>query len=191
MRLFIAVNCGGKTLDALAALQNRLRTLGAKGRFSRPENLHLTLAFLGETPESRVAVISRIIAALGADREGGPAELCLNLCRIGCYRHSGKELWWAAPGTGDPGLPPLLALRARLTAALEKAGIGFDRRPFNAHITLGRDIRGIGAGQGAPPQDLPQGGIPVPVRRVSLMKSEHAAGLLVYTELSGYDLPPL
>jgi 2'-5' RNA ligase len=184
MRLFIAFNFDREAKDALTALQDRLRNLAAGGNFSRQENLHLTLAFLGETPESQVPLIREIIQGLEipAAGEGRPG---LNLCRTGCFRHSGKELWWAGPDRDDPGLPLLLDLRRRLAAGLERRGIDYDRRAFNVHITLGREIRGIPAG----PADLvPEGGIPLPLRRLSLMQSGRAGGLLKYTELYGRDL---
>ena len=48
MRLFIAINFDGEALDDLVRLQTELRDCGAEGNFTRPENLHLTLAFIGE-----------------------------------------------------------------------------------------------------------------------------------------------
>jgi 2'-5' RNA ligase len=181
MRLFIAVNPNGETRDALVALRDRLRGKAAAGNFSRRENLHLTLAFMGETPESQLSLIREIIGDPGLSTGEDPFRL--NLCRTGCFRHSGKELWWIGPAEDDPGLPRLLTLRERLAAALERSGIGFDKRAFRAHITLGRDIRGIPADRAPGPE-----GIPFELNRLSLMKSEHAGGLLVYTEIFGRDL---
>jgi 2'-5' RNA ligase len=189
MRLFIAVKPGGETGSALAALQDRLRARAASGRFPRREDLHLTLAFLGETPESQLPLLGGIIrdSALAA----GQAPLLLNLRRLGCFRHGGKELWWIGPAGEDPGLPPLLALREHLAAALDQAGAGYDRRPFRAHITLGRDIRGIPPDwAGKPEAGLAPGGILFPLGRLSLMKSEYSGKFRVYTELSGAALPP-
>jgi 2'-5' RNA ligase len=182
MRLFIAINAGEETREALIAVQERLRGRAAAGNFSRRENLHLTLAFLGETPESQVPPIRGIIGDPGLS---AGESFRLNLRRTGRFRHGGKELWWIGPAEDDPGLLPLLALREQLAAALEGAGIDFDKRSFRAHITLGRDIRGIPGDWTA---DLPPEGIPFELNRLSLMKSEHAGGLLVYTEISGRDL---
>ena len=186
MRLFIAINLNKETGDALSAIQERLRGTGA-GNFSRRENLHLTLVFLGEKPESQLPPIRRIIGDPGLFG-GGP--LRLNLRRSGCFRHGGKELWWIGPAEDDPGLPRLLALRERLAAALEGAGISFDKRPFRAHITLGRDIRGIPAGwaENLRPGLTPEEGVPFELKRLSLMKSEHSGGLLVYTEIFGVEI---
>ena len=183
MRLFIAINLNRETEDALIAVQERLRERAAAGNFSRRENLHLTMAFLGEKPESLLPSLRRITGDPGLSGGGGP--LRLNLRRSGCFRHGGKELWWIGPAEDDPGLPRLLALREQLAAALEGAGIDFDKRPFKAHITLGRDIRGIPADWAPQPGLVPEGGIPFELKRLSLMKSEHSGGLLRYTEIFG------
>jgi 2'-5' RNA ligase len=73
-------------------------------------------------------------------------------------------------------------LQQRLAAELSASGIVFDKRPFNAHITLGREIKL------SSPIELPAEKLIVPVKRVSLMKSEHINGQLVYTEISGHEL---
>ena len=52
MRLFIAINFDEETKQSIIAVQRRLREWG-RGNFSHPENLHLTLAFLGETAPER------------------------------------------------------------------------------------------------------------------------------------------
>lgn len=185
MRLFIAITFGEEIQDALIALQERIKEGAAAGNFSRRENLHLTLAFLGETPESQVPAIRGIIGDSGLSAGEGP--LRLNLLRTGRFRHGGKELWWIGPAEDDPGLPRLLALRERLAAGLEREGIGFDRRPFRAHITLGRDIRGIPPDRAFQPGLMPEG-IPFEAGCLSLMKSEHSGGLLVYTGLFGIKI---
>jgi 2'-5' RNA ligase len=188
MRLFIAVNPGGEAGGALALLQDRLRAHAAAGRFPRREDLHLTLAFLGETPESRLSLLGGIIC--GSALSAGTGPRFLNLRRMGCFRHGGKELWWIGPDEDDPGLPPFRALREHLAAALEQAGIGYDRRPFRAHITLGRDIRGIPPDWARRPEaGLAPGGILFPLERLSLMKSEYSGKSRVYTELSGAAFP--
>ena len=50
MRLFIAIQLSGKMKEALLDMQGQLRRLGVRGNYTPPENLHLTLAFIGEYP---------------------------------------------------------------------------------------------------------------------------------------------
>jgi 2'-5' RNA ligase len=178
MRLFIAVNFDGTVKSRLLAMQGRLKTQTLKGNFSRPENLHLTLVFIGETPESQVkAVISILENAL----QPPPAPFTLEFSHTGRFRHSNKELWWIGADKNDPDLRYLSELRQRITRGLAEGGIKFDDRPFNAHITLGREIKH------AAPITLPDERVTVKIGRVSLMSSTHERGLLVYTELFGVD----
>ena len=48
MRLFLAIQFDEPTVRALTEFQEKLRAFGMRGRFASPENLHLTLAFIGE-----------------------------------------------------------------------------------------------------------------------------------------------
>ena len=52
MRLFIAIQPNKSVRAALRAVQNELRRRGVEGNFTRMENLHLTLAFIGEYPDA-------------------------------------------------------------------------------------------------------------------------------------------
>ena len=48
MRLFIAINLDDNIRDALAEMQESMRRQGVRGNYTKTENLHLTLAFIGE-----------------------------------------------------------------------------------------------------------------------------------------------
>ena len=175
MRLFIAVNFCEKIKNQIIVLQEQLRDQSLKGNFTRPENLHLTLAFLGETPEEKIGLIYRIIEEIKTP----PLEIYFN--RTGCFTHSRKELWWVGADPKSPGLPFLQAIQGQLVDLLIKAGLPVDRRSFNAHITLGREIKH------SMPIILDNPAITVRVDRISLMKSEHIRGLLTYTEIVGFS----
>jgi len=179
MRLFIAVNCNDETKKLLLSVQDKIKSQSIKGSFSRPENIHLTLVFLGETPEDQVsAICSAIQEALSPPT----APFTLAFSQTGCFTHSKKELWWIGAERADPSLPTLKNIRQRITGGLSSAGIAFDDRPFNPHITLGREIKHNA------PIVIPQQKIIFPVNRISLMKSEHSGGVLVYTEIFGQEL---
>jgi len=190
MRLFIAVNCNDATKKLLLSVQDDIKAQSQKGNFSRPENLHLTLVFLGETPEEYVPAICAAIkeAVLQEAAKPPTAPFALTFSQTGCFRHSGKELWWiGANGSAhaelaDPSLDILKNLRQRITDRLSAANIAFDGRAFRPHITLGREIKHDA------PIVLRQREIALSVNRVSLMKSERIGGATVYTELFGQDL---
>jgi len=171
MRLFIAVNFPGETKKLILHVQEQLRSQARRGSFTRQENFHLTLAFLGETPEEKIPRLFTIMEKIK------PATLELTFNRTGCYTHSRKELWWIGIDKNSPGISILDGIHAQLLDELPGAGFLVDKRPFNPHITLGRDIKHND------PILLECPEIKITVHTISLMKSENIHGVLTYTEL--------
>ena len=93
MRLFIALLFDGQTIEKILAVQEQLREWG-QGRFTRRENLHLTLTFLGEIPSDRVEAARRAM-----DRTTTP-PLTLTFDHTGRFRQKEGDLWcWALKKT--------------------------------------------------------------------------------------------
>jgi len=183
MRLFIAVNFDNEVKKQLLEIQAQLRSQCTRGNFTRPENLHLTLAFLGETPDEKVSSLLKIIEGLHmtpnalpeASSAAKPFEL--SFIHTGCFTHSHKELWWVGADETCQGLSRLRAIHSKLIKRLLDAGFHVDTRSFNPHITLGREVKH------SQKVTLNCDEIKVKVDRISLMKSEHIGGKLTYTEL--------
>jgi len=171
MRLFIAINFSEKIKNQILELQEQLRSQSSKGNFTKPANFHITLAFLGETPEEKIESICRIID----DIQITGFELCFN--HTGCFTHSRKELWWVGADPKSPGLSILASIQGQLIDRLLKAGFSVDTRPFRAHITLGREIKHPSPIYLSPPRII------VNVRSISLMKSDHVSGGMRYTDM--------
>lgn len=98
------------------------------GRLMRRETLHLTLAFLGDVSDERLAEVRRV-----ADGVVGEA-FDVALDRIGYWKHN--RILWAG---GES--PRLTLLAKHLNDGLRAAGFRLDGRPFVAHMTLLRDAR--------------------------------------------------
>lgn len=103
---------------------------GGGGRLMRRTNLHQTLVFVGMVADERVALVKAAAAGINAP------PFKLEFGTTGYWRHN--RIIWAAPAATPQ---PLAALVGALEAGLTRAGIGFDRRPYSAHITLVRDAR--------------------------------------------------
>ena len=56
MRLFIAINLSYAMKDSLINMQNALYDRGVRGNYTSEENLHLTLAFIGEYPDAETVL---------------------------------------------------------------------------------------------------------------------------------------
>ena len=90
LRLFYAVVPDAGVRDALAELAREVaRETG--GRAARAENLHLTLAFLGNVPQERIADV----AGIGAKAAEAAAPFLLTLGALGVFRDAGVA--WAGP----------------------------------------------------------------------------------------------
>ena len=150
----------------------------AHGRAPPPENLHMTLVFVGEVPADSVATLR----GSAGPRPRRCRRSCLTLDRIGAFHRQG--IAWAGASS-----PPaeLVRLATELGDGLAAQGWRLERRAFHAHVTLARRCR-IRAG------DPMRDGEPLPapivwnVARMTLAASELASGPPRYRELDGWPL---
>lgn len=178
MRAFVAVSPPPEIRETVV---ERARSLRYEGdvRWLPPENVHLTLKFLGEAPEEALAAVS---AALdGVCRGHGPFKV--ELAGFGAFpsRERAKVVW-AAVGAGSGELE---SLAAELQSALDPLGFPREERPYLPHATVGR-ARGR-------PAHLPDTGatwepLSFPVRSVELVRSRLLPSGAVYSVLSSSRL---
>ena len=143
---------------------------GLRGRAMPAENLHITLAFLGErTAEQRACMEA---AADGVAAES--FELHFNEVRY----VSRREILWL--GTGQLP-PPLLGLVKRLSSALMACGYEPEHRPFQAHVTLMRKLH-------HPPRVPLTADLHWPVEQFALVRSELTRAGAIYTVLRRWPL---
>lgn len=162
MRLFIAIELEPEFRAALVELQDRMRRGGMTGRFTKEENLHLTLAFIGDYGDA-----DRVLDVMASV----PFEsMHLELSGFGRF----GDLYWA----GLKENPALAAYVARLRRVLGEKGIPYDRKRFSPHITL---LRRGETRHGLPELAPPEGHMEA--AWVSLMQSRPGRNGMVYTEL--------
>ena len=164
MRLFIAVQFDPSIIDSLSEFQNDLREDGVTGNFTSKENLHLTLAFIGDYNDPD--------AVLDAMEESNFRPFDITLDGVG---HFG-DLFWI--GLADN--PALHAYVKRLRHCLADAGIPFDKKRFSPHITLVRKI-GYKYGDEIPVYHVPKD--KMKVESISLMRSDRGKHGMIYTEI--------
>jgi 2'-5' RNA ligase len=142
-RLFVALDPPDPVRRRLAALQAELRRASGRAadevRWVAPENVHLTVQFLGAVPEERVAGIEAALRAAAADAR----PLALEVKGAGGFPNARRpRVLWAGLA-GD--LAPLAALAADVGRRLAPLGFPPEERPFSPHLTLGRAREGRGA----------------------------------------------
>jgi 2'-5' RNA ligase len=134
IRAFIAVDIPDDIRAAVADAQARLKRarLGVKVSWTKPENWHLTLQFLGYVEEATIGRISQSLAVLAerhtafdvSVRGAGafPNETSPRVLWVGCDDVEGK----------------LKALGRAVQSEMEQFGFEPEHREFSAHLTLGR-----------------------------------------------------
>ena len=135
MRLFVALEIPDQVRDGFAALIAELR--GADSSFSksrarwvRPENLHVTLKFIGHVDAGKLDAIR---AALAEVRLDNPVELRFR--GLGFFPNGKRpRVFWA----GIEASPNLAPLAGEIEARLAKVGISGETREFAPHLTLAR-----------------------------------------------------
>lgn len=168
MRLFIAIEFDEEILQALTKLQSEWKVLGVRGNFTPVQNLHLTLAFIGEYGNPN--------AVLEAMNSVSFAPFSISLDGIGTFR----DIYWAGISANDA----LSNYVRRLRRALAENNIPYDRKKFSPHITLVRRAefnRSI--------EDLlknPPAG-EMEVKSVSLMSSTRGKSGMIYTKVGGVE----
>jgi len=134
MRLFIALHLGSDIRERLSRMQAALRKADAEGaiRWVNPDSMHLTLRFLGETPEFAVP---GLISGLGASLAGQRA-IRLGLAGIGGFPNlrQPRVIWVGLVGDFEA----LHGLQQRVETAVTVSGWPSESRPFQPHLTLGR-----------------------------------------------------
>lgn len=131
-RAFVAISIDEMTREALHRQQSRLQRQGCRLNWVRPENIHLSLAFLGEIPATMVDQLSISFDLVGASVP--PFSFAIE--GVGCFGVPGRpRVFWA-----DIPNPPkeLVRLEGMIKVALADNSLVVDNRLFKPHITLAR-----------------------------------------------------
>ena len=137
MRAFIAIELSSEVRAALAAAVGALARCTAKVKWVEPDNVHLTLKFLGSIDDGMAEQVKRAMAdAAGRGGFGFVVE------GLGRFPPRGKpRVVWAGVSEGAEALK---ALQAVLEAVLRP--LGFEKeRDYVPHLTIGRVKRPQGA----------------------------------------------
>jgi 2'-5' RNA ligase len=134
-----------------------------RARPVEPENLHLTLAFIGSLGADRVDALAEQLARCGT------ATFDWTLDHLGSFLRA--HVIWA----GGPDSPALLSLASEVRGLLDRSQVDYDRKAFVPHVTLLRDV--AGSLKRPSPIDPP---IVWSCRRPTLVRSVSAAGGVKY-----------
>ncbi len=179
MRLFIAIHLTEEVKVHLSDTISKLSKESVRGNYIREQNLHLTLAFLGDVPSKR---IKEILQCMKMATEG-KRSFVIKLDGIGKFEHHRESLYWC----GIRKNAKLSYLQYALVTILKEHQVAADDKPFKPHITIGRrcimkpqfDEKTFG-------KSIPT--IGMKVESIHLMSSAQVKGNVYYSSLGEVNL---
>ena len=180
-RLFIAIELAKEVRHKIRNHIDKLRTAlpDARARWTREENLHLTMKFFGDVPVAEVEGISA--AAAHAVASIYPFELSIRGCGAFPPKGQPRVLWIGTEDTSGS----LQKLHIALENECAKAGFPREHRPFHPHLTVARLRQPHGARELAHlHENIGFESLKVPVNEICLIRSELSSQGSRYTIVS-------
>lgn len=172
MRTFIAVELDDQIKNYIYDKQEVVRTNSKRGNFSRKENFHLTLRFIGESSIEEIEDIKRAINE--TVKSNRPFNITLG--KLGCFPRGTKKIIWIGINNGYNELNKLFG---KLENNLEKQGFEREKRGLKPHITIAREVRLLKDFKEICEEIQIQDKI-IPVTKISLMESTRVDEKLTY-----------
>jgi 2'-5' RNA ligase len=166
LRTFIALELCREHLTITHDIVTGLKHSDADIKWVDPDHFHITLKFLGQTPQSQISLISRALDALAMTVPAFP----LALKDIGAFPDIDKpQVIWIGVSQGGP---ELSQLSKSVQEYLLPFGFLKDNRPFHAHVTIGRSRTNHGAKRlSAVLKNIPVTSMAHDVRHITLFES--------------------
>lgn len=142
IRAFIAIDIPGEIQECLTIVSNQLKEkIGeVPVRWVDPENIHLTLKFLGDVSMNNIEVLKESIRA----EAYGCKPLVFSVGGVGAFPkvRNPRVIW-----VGVEAPTEMIDLQRGIDVQMSRIGYASDRRPFSPHLTLGRVSRNAKAAE--------------------------------------------
>jgi len=166
IRLFIALPLPPSPVEHLAGLIERLREQGGAVKWVKPENIHITVRFLGDTDEAQVPQIKAALNEIAPRYD----VIDTTIFRLGGFPNLNRpRVIWAGM---DGSVEAMQKMARQIEHAMRDLGFEKDKKSFKPHLTLGRvrDPGGLEALSGFM-KDLRFDDIPMTLDRLVLFQS--------------------
>ena len=180
MRLFIGIPVTQQIEKALTETQNTLKPYLEKGRFTAPENFHLTLLFLGEKEPSEIPALNEKLQ----EEVRGFGAHTLRTGALGTFSKRNREIIWCGV---DHGIDVLQQWYLQIYKAVLNE---VPSQVYTPHITLARQARFVKSLE-ALPEDCQPEHMHLPVHTIILYESTRRGGALAYVPIKEYKLQPM
>ena len=179
MRLFIAIEFEDEIKTYLEEIGGSVRVNSSKGNFTRKDNFHLTLHFLGETEISKIQGLRDAIDRIAINYN--PFQLSFE--KLGQFIKNNRSIVWV----GLKKSQKLFDLQKELGFILRKEGFEIEDRSYSPHITIAREtvFQNSNESLNSLAEVEPRA---IYANAISLMESTREDGQLVYRSLYSKEL---
>jgi 2'-5' RNA ligase len=178
-RLFVALEIGATALDRVADEQARLAETmrGSSLRWTKRDQLHITLVFIGDVSDDRAAQLVEIMRAPISQ-----PPFRFELCGVGAFppRGAPRALWIGVKS----GAEQVIQLQSLIAGRLEDVGVEREGRPFSPHLTLARWRESRPSDRPGTSATSPSTIARVDVNTVTLFQSRVSSAGSTYTRLA-------
>ncbi len=184
MRLFVALDLSESVRAAISAFCENLRRAYPAARWVRPEGIHVTLKFIGEVKEDRVAPIQAVLGKIFI-----PAPIEMDFRGAGFFPNERRpRVFWI----GIHATPNLVQIASEIDSQLTPLGVPREIRDFRPHLTLARfdDNHGLEKLHGALRESSSQEFGAVKTSEMHLYQSKLGHGGAQYTRLATFHFSP-
>lgn len=168
MRVFFAIEFEEEIKEYIYEKLLDVKKKSIKGSFSRKENIHLTLKFMGEVSNSEMKELSQVIDLVVSQK----SSFILKMNRLGKFDRGNQCILWIGLEKSEA----LFNLYKELEEMLWKLGYEKESRGFAPHITLGRQVT-LKSNEFF--SDIPISKR-IKIKKISLMESTRVKGVLTY-----------
>ncbi len=132
IRTFIAIDLSEENQNKLALIQDKLKECPTCVRWVKPENIHLTLKFLGDISQNKIQKIIKLIPGIYKDA----APFAFDITHLGAFPKISRPniIWVGIENNADK----LRGLADKLEHGLVSLGFAKKPKKFSPHITIGR-----------------------------------------------------
>ena len=135
-RIFFAMDIDEATRGRIVSAAERLQSLDGRITWTKPQNLHVTMNFLGDVPDKRLAELCGLAEGVVGDWDLARDEVIFTVGPLMCFPpHKRAKMIWAPVGEGND---HLASLHAAMNQALAAGGWRSESRPFTGHVTVAR-----------------------------------------------------
>ncbi|PIU50773.1 RNA 2',3'-cyclic phosphodiesterase [Candidatus Desantisbacteria bacterium CG07_land_8_20_14_0_80_39_15] len=139
IRIFIAIELMQEIKENLRGIQEELKKANADVKWVKPENIHLTLKFMGSVPAQQIPEIAGELKSglVRMDPLGtGFGFFSVEIAKVGSFPEKGKpRVIWAGVESGSE---DVIRLQGKVEDSLKKFNFPGEDREYTPHLTVGR-----------------------------------------------------